>query len=226
MWHHFAIVRGGTTLSLYIDGTLAGSNTAFGFSFDNSKPAKFGGVGTTTVLDCWLNGSLVDLAIFDAALPSADVTRLATQPVAWLGGQTATANVSVTVLSPIASWRQTHFGTTSNTGSAANDADPNGDGIVNKLEFFLARNPLASNPPSSLPTVSRNGATLEYTYTRSLSAMSQLTHAVEWSDTLAAGSWSSAGVTEQTLSDNGTVQQVKASIPTGGNNRRFIRLKV
>ena len=56
--------------------------------------------------------------------------------------------------------------------------------------------------------------------------MSQLTHAVEWSDTLAAGSWSSAGLTEQTLSDNGTVQQVNASIPTGSNNRRFIRLKV
>ena len=31
---------------------------------------------------------------------------------------------------------------------------------------------------------------------------------------------------EQILSDNGTVQQVNASIPTGSNNRRFIRLKV
>ena len=187
---------------------------------------KFGGVGPTTVLDRWLNGSLADLVVFAAALPAADVTRLATQPVAWLGGQTATALVSVTVLSPIDSWRQTHFGTTSNTGSAADDADPNGDGIVNKLEFFLARNPLASNPPSSLPAVARNGATLEYTYTRSLSAMSQLTHAVEWSDTLATGSWSSAGVSEQILSDNGTVQQVKASVPAGSNGRRFVRVKV
>ena len=59
-----------------------------------------------------------------------------------------------------------------------------------------------------------------------LEGVSGITHAVEWSDTLAAERWSSAGVTEQILSDNGTVQQVKASIPTGSNNRRFIRLKV
>ena len=59
-----------------------------------------------------------------------------------------------------------------------------------------------------------------------LEGVSGITHAVEWSDTLATESWSSAGVTEQTLSDNGTVQQVKASVPAGSNNRRFIHLKV
>jgi len=226
VWYHFAIVRNGTTLSFYFNGALVGSDTSFGFTFDNTKPVKFGGVNSTSLLDRWLNGSLADLAVFDSALPAADVTRIATRPVAFLSGQTATAIVNINVRSPIESWRQTHFETTSNTGRAADDADPNDDGIVNKMEFFLARNPVGPNPPFSLPTLIRNGATLDYSYTRSLSAMSQLSHAVEWSGTLAPGSWSSVGVTEQILSADGTVQQVKASIPAGTDDRRFIRLKV
>ena len=50
---------------------------------------------------------------------------------------------------------------------------------------------------------------------------------VEWSDTLPGPNpWSTAGVTQQILSDNGTVQQVKATIPTGSAGQRFVRLKV
>ena len=67
---------------------------------------------------------------------------------------------------------------------------------------------------------------LDFTYTRSLAAMSDgMTFTVEWTDTLAIGSWSNTGVTEEIINDNGTVQKVKASIPIG-NNRRFVHLKV
>jgi hypothetical protein len=225
-WYHFTIVRSGGTLSLYMNGALAGSASAFGFSFDNSKPLKFGGVGPTTVLDRWFNGSLADLVVFNAPLTATEVARLATVPVSHFAGQSAGNSVAISVLSALEQWRQTHFGTMSNTGSAADDADPNRDGIANKLEFYLARNPVAQNLPTSLPTATRNGTTLEYTYTRSISAMTEVTYAVEWSDTLAAGSWSSAGVTERVLSNNGTVQQVKASMPAGSNGRRFARLRV
>jgi hypothetical protein len=88
-------------------GTLVGSDTSFGFTFDNTKPVKFGGVNSTILLDRWLNGSLADIAVFDAALPA--------------------AHVSVTVLEPIDRWRQTHFGTTDTTGPAAADADHIGE---------------------------------------------------------------------------------------------------
>jgi hypothetical protein len=123
-------------------------------------------------------------------------------------------------------WRLANFGATANTGPAADDADPNHDGIVNKLEFFLNRDPLAPNPSSSLPSVVRNGSNLEYTYTRSLAALSQLTYAVEWSDSCAPGSWSTAGVTEQILSTTSTTQTVKATVAAGPNSKRFLRLRV
>jgi hypothetical protein len=49
---------------------------------------------------------------------------------------------------------------------------------------------------------------------------------VEWSDILAASSWSSVGVTEQVLSDNGTSQTVVVRLPGGASGRRFVRLKI
>ncbi len=50
--------------------------------------------------------------------------------------------------------------------------------------------------------------------------------AVEWNDTLVTGAWSNAGVSEQTLGDNGNLQTVRASLSTGTAARRFLRLRV
>jgi len=223
-WHHFAIVRSGSVISWYHNGALVGSDNAFALAIANSQPVKFGGSGITTVLDRWFNGSLADLAVFNAALAPADITALNTTPVQWLGGQTATATITVNVLAPIDIWRQTHFGTTQNTGTAANSFDANGDGESNLLEFATGQSPL-TNTRLSTP-FSINGANFEYTYTRANAALADgITFTVEWSDTLAPGSWSTAGVTQQILTDNGTVQTVKAILPAG-TLRRFARLKV
>ena len=50
---------------------------------------------------------------------------------------------------------------------------------------------------------------------------------VEWSDTL-GNDWSTTGVSAPTiLSDNGTTQQIKVTVPAGsGVARRFVHLKV
>ena len=49
---------------------------------------------------------------------------------------------------------------------------------------------------------------------------------VEWSDTLAAGSWSTQAVTEQITATQGALETVKASVPKGNGGKRFLRLKV
>ncbi len=133
-------------------------------------------------------------------------------------------DVTLTTQTALDAWRFTHFGTTQNTGTAADLADGNGDGEVNLMEFATAQNPHAAT--LTQPALIKNGATLEFTYTRSLAALADATtFTVEWSDSLAAGSWSSAGVTEQILSDNGTVQTVNASVAAGGGPR-FLHLKI
>ena len=125
--------------------------------------------------------------------------------------------------SAIQAWRQQYFGTPEDSGPGADAADPDGDGIVNQMEFATLTNPLIATPLPIAPAFA--GENLEFSYTRNKAALGELTFSGEFSDTLAAGSWSTAGVTETILSDDGTIQQIKATIPAGVN-RRFARLSV
>jgi hypothetical protein len=109
--------------------------------------------------------------------------------------------------------------TGNNTLSTAN---PDRDAFNNLLEYALATNPTQSN--SAPYSVTRQGNALVFTYTRP-SLAPDLTYAVEWSQTLTAGTWSTAGVTQQITSDNGTVRTVKASVPAGGA-KLFLHLRV
>jgi hypothetical protein len=131
----------------------------------------------------------------------------------------------VASLSNAEKWRVQYFGDPYNSGPSADAADSDNDGICNLLEYALNLNPTTAN---KLPaTAGRNGANFEYTYTRSTAAVNAETgFTVEWSGTLSAGSWSSSGVTQTVLSDDGTTQQVKAVIPMNAASMMFVRLSV
>lgn len=140
------------------------------------------------------------------------------------GGATAARTFNLTLLTRIETWRRQYFGTISNAGNAADLADANGDGERNFMEFATAQNPNAAT--NAAPAMIRNGANLEFTYTRSVAAVAEgVVFAVEWRDDFAAGAWSSAGVTEQIVSDNGTVQSVRATFAAGAGATRFARLR-
>lgn len=139
------------------------------------------------------------------------------------GGQPARAEIMTA--SPIEQWRYANFGITASSGSAADMADPNADGESNLLEFATAQDPQAAS--NAAITWQRNGTAVEFTYVRSKAAMSEgMTFSVEWSTTLLAGSWTTTGVTEQILSDDGTIQTVKATVNAAGQTRCFVHLKV
>ena len=148
---------------------------------------------------------------------------------AWLISYTGGDGNDVTVtmqapLTAIEEWRLQHFNTIGNTGNAADTVDLNGDGETNLMEFATAQDPNAAT--LAMPTLSRNAGTLEFNYKRASAAINDgVTFAVEWSVTLAPNSWSSAGVTEQVVTDNGVVQTVRAIVPSG-MSRRFLHLKV
>ncbi|MBL9117661.1 MAG: hypothetical protein JNJ83_21825 [Verrucomicrobiaceae bacterium] len=128
-------------------------------------------------------------------------------------------------LSAIESWRLSWFGITTNTGDAADDADSDHDGLTNQLEFALNLNPTSN---STLPTQTIvNGGTIEFTFTRAKTAVDAgYTFQVPWTETLNDLDWSETGVTQTILTDNGTIQTVKATIPIGTTGRRFVRLVV
>lgn len=145
---------------------------------------------------------------------------------------TATSTVGATVSTgtfvlptALQSWRQLHFGTSSNSSSAADHADFDGDGLSNILEFACHLNPTAS---SSSPVTSAVTPThFEFIFRRSVAAVNDGTQfVVEWNDSMAAAAWSSAGVSYQVVGGDSAVQTVKALVPLGSGGRRFVRLTV
>lgn len=143
--------------------------------------------------------------------------------ISYTAGDGNDVAISLQPSSALASWRATYFGSSVNSGNGADSSDPNHDGESNLLEFATAQNPLNASLASMI--VEKAGTQLQLIYTRSKAAVADgVTFQVQWSDTLNA--WSNVGVTEQVLSDNGTVQTVRASVASGTTGRRFMRLSV
>jgi hypothetical protein len=96
------------------------------------------------------------------------------------------------------------------------------DAFNNLLEYALATNP--TQPNTAPYSLTKQGNTLTFTYIRR-SLVPDLTYAVEWSQTLAASSWSTVGVTQQITSDDGITRIVRATVPAG-SGRQYLRLKI
>ena len=122
-------------------------------------------------------------------------------------------------------WRLLNFGSIVNSGDGADANDYDLDGMSNFLEFCLGTDPKQAGEP--VQSLIRNGANLEFSYMRAKAAvLDGIVFSVEWKDDLSfAGSWSTAGVTETILSNDGVTQQVKATMPAGTIGQRFVHLQ-
>ena len=139
-----------------------------------------------------------------------------------VGGVPASLSITYSVESTASftQWMTAYPALTGN--NALRTANPDGDAFNNLLEYALATSPAQTN--TAPYSVAQQGNTLIFTYTRP-SLAPDLTYAVEWSQTLPAASWSTAGVTQQITSDNGTIRTMKAAVPAGAA-ALFLRLKV
>jgi hypothetical protein len=101
--------------------------------------------------------------------------------------------------------------------------DLDGDGWNNLLEHALGMN--QKQPDAPFFHFNVQGAFLVYTYIRPR-VVTDVDYQVEWSDNLAASSWSNSGIVQQVIADNGTNITVQAVLPAGVTGSRFVRLKV
>lgn len=157
--------------------------------------------------------------------PGTHLLRLSAANGSGESSRTLSLTVTGVAMTALESWRQTHFNTTANTGDAADNADPDHDGIVNLIEFATGRSP--GTPDGSITALTKSAGVLEFTYRKSHAAVADgFQFAVEWSDALPAG-WSVTGVTQALVpdTDDGVSTLWKATLPSGPN-RRFVRLKV
>jgi hypothetical protein len=126
-------------------------------------------------------------------------------------------------------WRNAHFSTDDLADPSkevtvwGDAADPDRDGLPNLMEFGLDGDPNAG-AATVRPVVDMAAGKLTLTYTRSKAAIEEVAFTAVCSGE-AGGPWTSAGVTEEILSDNGATQTVRASVDASGA-KKFLRLRV
>ncbi len=136
-------------------------------------------------------------------------------------------------LNELESWRRTHFalGWVPGLGPLwlgefEDHQDPDRDGTPNLLEFATGQHPLNNTTPVQSFTRGTGGECV-FTYQRAKAAVADgLLFTVQHNASLDPGGWSSLGVTETILSDDGTLQLIEATAPAPTGSACFMRLQV
>lgn len=218
----FAISRSGAThadlaVSYFIGGT---ASNGFNYSALSNSVVIPAGLASATISVTPLADNAVggDLTVV-LTLSSSTTDSLGT-PVS------ATVTIHDT---PFNTWRLAEFGTNANNEAISGDlADPDGDGIVNLLEYALHLNPNVPDA-SGLPTpqLDPTCGCLRLTYTR-LIAATDLTYTPETASG-PSGPWSTNGITQTVIAADGVTQTIQASDlahPIATASNRFMHLKV
>jgi hypothetical protein len=127
---------------------------------------------------------------------------------------------------PFDTWRFAHFtqAELENAEVSGANADPDEDGASNLVERAFCGDPKTPGTTAPPVAVVENGR-LELTYARAKAALADTSFIGEWTDNIGTA-WSTSGVTEEILEDDGTVQLVRTTVLTGGSNQRFLRLRL
>lgn len=131
-------------------------------------------------------------------------------------GNKTNASFTVTVLTPLESWRLANFGTPSSSGNSADSADPDGDGMTNAQEFAAGTDP--RNPASALKITQLQGSGSNMILSFPTSA--GRIYRMESSDSLQSGSW--VVVADNIAGTGGAVQVTDSG--GAGHGKRFYRL--
>jgi hypothetical protein len=123
-----------------------------------------------------------------------------------------------------ADWQELTWPGITDANTIGPDADPDGDGRGNFLEWALRLD--ATRPDTFQPGLVRDGDFLLFTYPRRKTAPGEASFTVEWSDTL-GNDWTDLDVVNAPPNSiDATRESVTASIPAGTAGRRFVRVRV
>lgn len=206
LWTHLVAVREGANFRLYINGSQASHSYHNGSVNAINDPGGNLTLGYMGSANPW-DGAFDEMRIYNRALTQEEITLL-------FSDDPSTGSP----LTAYESWKDTHFGDV-DSPSAQDLADPDGDGVVNFLEYALNGDPNAASP--ALWQVQMLGQRLQISFLR---ARPELTYTVEASDDLQ--SWTTlvtnpGSVSEDTLVTATDSIDIDASTP-----RRFLRLRV
>ncbi len=253
--HVVAISEKGANTRFYIDGVLdsTATNPSTGAPTltTNGKNAMIGNNPDNTARS--FDGLIDDVAIWNRALTN---TEIATLYNGGTGTSVADAGTAAgaslpTLLTRQEQWRQTHFGITTDSGNAANTADPDSDGYDNLLEFAFGTDPTVNDatpftddgtnltgngiPKSNIDNGAATG-NIDFTarfIRRTDYELSNLTYTVEFSHNLSTWEASSdtptVAMTDGVAITSGGFQVVEVPYPyflSNGRKARYFRVVV
>lgn len=221
-----------------------GLSTSYGTSLANSNPVILIIGGNNPVFASANIGTLAPSTTYHYRLKLVDSTG-----TAYYGN-----DATFTTPSFVDAWRQNYFQSSGNTGSAADLANPAGDGIPNLIKYALGLDPTTRGlpPAAQCQTYPGGGTRLSLSFTR-LASAKDVTLEVQATDSLAepwstiASSSGGAPFTSAASVDAGIIQESGPTVFTTGLNnyptsvgtvlvydtvpmaqatRRFMRLKV
>ncbi len=139
-------------------------------------------------------------------------------------GTTYSNSALVTVTETLDSWSHEHFTAEELLDPAISgpNADPDGDGFANLLEYALGLDPRAASA-AGIPEMSATETEWVFTYTRP-AARGDVTYAVEFSTNLT--SWTSEGVTHELVSTADGFETWRGRVPLSAGANLFLRLRV
>jgi len=121
-------------------------------------------------------------------------------------------------LPPLLTWRQLYFGTTNNSGTAADNYVASGDGLPNLLKYALGLNPNIAATNAVVGDISTGYLRLTASHNTNAT---DVTLTGEVSGDLMT--WTTEGTV---IDQNSTVFQVQDTVPVTGGTNRFMRLRV
>ncbi|NDC80914.1 MAG: hypothetical protein EB090_06590, partial [Verrucomicrobia bacterium] len=105
------------------------------------------------------------------------------------------------------------------------EADPDGDGIPNLIEFFMGLDPTSSGGVPGYGLIMTNSNSISLTYRRA-KGITGVSSAVQTIGDLGATNWGSSGV-QETVTDKGDYEEVTATVTNPPETTKmFMRLKV
>ena len=135
-------------------------------------------------------------------------------------GATSGTDLTFTTLTSVQNWRQTWFGTTSNSGDAADGADPFHTGVPNLAVFAVLgpnQNP-ARVAAGLLPQPKFIGGNYVISFTQP-TGVSGVTYGAEWCTDLSSGVWTP-------IADTGSGTTHTFGVLVGTKMQMFLRLRV
>ncbi len=201
--------------------TLNGFVNAFGLStavsFDYGLTTAYGSNIAGTPTPVTGNGSTVVSAVLSGLSPGATY-HYRVKATNSLGTANSSDRTFTTLAATPTSWRQQWYSTASNTGTAADNADPYHTGVPNLVVFALLgpnQNP-AQAAAAQLPQPQMVGGNFGYSFTEP-AGVSNVTYGAQYTTSLSPANW-------QPVTDTGSGTQHIFSVPIGSNPHLFLRL--